>query len=341
MGMEQTHIHPHDQQEPGHGHEHHVHGPGMHVHGRTEGPMLWLCLLITLAFVVAEAVAGHVSNSLALLSDAGHNFSDAFALGLAAYAIWISKRPANAAMTYGYHRVSILTALVNSTTLLVIAALILTEAIALLRHPEPVHGPMMMWVAGVSLVMNTVIAALLRGGAKDSMNLRAAYLHMAGDALSAAGVLAAGWVVTANGWVYGDLLVSVLIAIFIGWSSIGVLTDAVNVLLEGTPKGLDLDRMIAAMQRVDRVLTVHDVHVWTVSDKLNFLSAHVAVDGARTMEECGAIVRAVRELLAHDFGIAHATIQVESTGTCCDKTESDPLHCHDITASDPSHTHVH
>ena len=333
--MEQTDTHPH-----GHDHAHHAHGEGAHVHGQTEGPLLWLCLLITTAFVVGEAIAGYLSHSLALVSDAGHNFSDGLALGLAAYALWISRRPASAAKTFGYHRASILSALVNATTLLVIAALIVVEAVVVFRHPRPVQGVLMMWVAGVSVLMNTVIAALLRGGAKESLNLRAAYIHMAGDALSAVGVLAAGWVVASTGWVYADPLVSLVIAAFIAWSSIGVVTDAVNVLLEGTPKGLDLERMIAAMQRVSHVLTVHDVHVWTVSDKLHFLSAHVGVDEARTMEECGAIIRDLKELLSRDFQIAHATIQIETTGSCCERTDLDPLHCHDITTYDAEKQHA-
>ncbi len=174
--------------------------------------MLWLCLIITTLFVMGEAFAGYVSHSLALLSDAGHNFSDAFALGLAAYAIWIARRPSSAAKTYGYHRASILTALFNAATLLVIAVVILVEAYSLFRHPEPVHGELMMWVAGASVLMNTVIAALLRGGAGHSLNMRAAYIHMAGDALSAVGVLLAGWIVKSTGWVYADPAVSVLIA---------------------------------------------------------------------------------------------------------------------------------
>jgi cobalt-zinc-cadmium efflux system protein len=316
-----------------HEHHHHDHGSGgAHVHGRTEGPMLWLCLIITAAFVVGEAFAGYVSHSLALLSDAGHNFSDAFALGLAAYAVWIARKPSNAAKTYGYHRASILTALFNAATLLVIAVVIVIEAISLFRHPEPVHGELMMWVAGVSVLMNTVIAALLRGGAGHSLNMRAAYIHMAGDALSAVGVLLAGWVVKSTGWVYADPAVSVLIAGFIAWSSIGVVKDATNVLLEGSPKGLDVERMIGAMREVGHVQAVHDLHVWTVSDHLNFLSAHVEVSDARTMEECGAVIREVNEVLFHRFGIAHATIQVESAGACGEETRLDPLHCSDIHA---------
>ena len=239
------------------------------MHGQTEGPMLWLCLIVTLAFVVGEAFAGFVSNSLALLSDAGHNFSDAFALGLAAYAVWIARKPSNAGKTYGYHRASILTALFNAAT---------------------------------------------------------------GDALSAVGVLAAGWVVKSTGWTYADPAVSVLIAGFIAWSSIGVARDATNVLLEGSPKGLDVEKMIDAMREVGHVQAVHDVHVWTVSDHLNFLSAHVEVANARTMEECGAVIRDVNEVLFHRFGIGHATIQVESAGACGEESRLDPLHCDDIHA---------
>lgn len=316
-----------------HEHHHHDHGAGgAHVHGPTAGPVLWLSLIITVVFVLGEAFAGYVSHSLALLSDAGHNFSDAFALGLAAYADWIAKRPSNAGKTYGYHRASILTALFNASTLLVIAAVILIEAFRLFRHPQPVHGELMMWVAAVSVLMNTLIAALLRGGSGHSLNMRAAYIHMAGDALSAVGVLLAGWIVKSTGWVYADPAVSVLIAGFIAWTSLGVVRDATNVLLEGSPKGLDVEAMIDAMREVSHVQAVHDVHVWTVSDHLNFLSAHVEVSDARTMEECGEVIRDVNEVLYHRFGIAHATIQVEIAGACGEASREDPLHCSDIHA---------
>ena len=304
------------------------------MHGPTAGPVLWLSLIITVVFVLGEAFAGYVSHSLALLSDAGHNFSDAFALGLAAYAVWIAKRPSNAGKTYGYHRASILTALFNAATLLVIAVVILVEAFSLFRHPQPVHGELMMYVAAVSVLMNTVIAALLRGGSSHSLNMRAAYIHMAGDALSAVGVLIAGWIVKSTGWVYADPAVSVLIAGFIAWTSLGVVRDATNVLLEGSPKGLDVEAMIGAMREVAHVQAVHDVHVWTVSDHLNFLSAHVEVSDARTMEECGEVIHDVNEVLFHRFGIGHATIQVEIAGVCCEENRNDPLHCNDIHAGE-------
>ena len=315
------------------GHDHH-HGGVSHVHGATQGPMLWISLVVTMVFVVGEYIAGRKANSLALISDAGHNLSDALALGLAAYAVWIARKPANARKTYGYHRVSILTALFNAVTLIVIGIFILVEAYHLLRAPEPVNGSLMMWVAAIAVMMNTVIAALLRGSAKESMNMRAAYVHMAGDALSALGVLIAGFVVRATGWRYADPTVSVLIAAFIIYSSWGIVREATEVLLEGTPKDLDVERMVAAMGRVSGVCAVHDLHTWTVSDGMNYLSCHVVVAETCTMSECSKLIQALNEMLFHDFQIAHATIQTELAGDCIGVGGQMPLFCGEVAATE-------
>lgn len=288
----------------------------MHVHGATEGPMLWISLVVTMTFVIGETVAGLASHSLALLSDAGHNFSDAFALGLAAYAIWIARKPANTRKTFGYHRVAVLTALANAASLILIAFVVLWEAVQLFRHPEPIQGTLMMAVAAVSVVMNTVIATLLARAAKNNLNMRAAFIHMAGDALSAVGVLIAGLVVRQTGWNYADPIVSVLIAVFILWSSWGIVREATDILLEGTPKGLDMAAMVAAMENVPEVLAVHDLHVWTVTDGLNFLACHVEVAATETMESCARLIARLDNLLAAEFGIGHATIQTEIAGRC-------------------------
>ena len=291
-------------------------GTGLHVHGATEGPWLWVSLAVTLLFVAGEAVAGVASHSLALLSDAGHNFTDALALGLAAWAIWVARRPVSAGKTYGYHRAAVLVALFNSATLILIALAILVEAYHTFRYPVAIAGNLMMVVAAVSVVMNTIIATLLARAARHSLNMRAAFVHMAGDALSAVAVLGAGWVVKATGWVYADPLVSVLIAAFILWSSWGIVRDAINILLEGTPRGLDVTALVAAMRTVPQVQSVHDLHVWTVSDGMNYLSCHVEVDDSRTLEECTDIVANLNTLLSRDFGISHATIQTEKAGYC-------------------------
>src|SRR5579883_452708 len=204
----------------------HSHGGLHHVHGPLHGPMLWVSLAITLAFVAVEVVTGLFAHSLALLSDAGHNFTDVLALGLAAYAVWVARRPANARKTFGYHRVAILTALFNSAALIVVALGILYGAWRHFAHPSAVNSMLMLWVAGAAVFMNTVVAAILRGSAKHSLNARAAYIHMAGDALSAFAVLVAAVVIKTVGWAYADPVVSVFIALFILWSSIGITREA-------------------------------------------------------------------------------------------------------------------
>src|ERR1700712_1430874 len=207
-----------------------------HVHGPTSGKRLWISLAVTLLFCAGEAIAGYASHSLALLSDAGHNVSDAVALGLAAYAVGAMKKPAGGRHTYGYVRISTLTALFNSTTLIVIALFIAVEAVGRFRHPEAIAGNLMISVACVSVLMNTVIALALAGDAKHSLNNRAAFIHMAGDALSAVAVVIAGVVVRMTGWLYADPVVSLLIAAFIFWSAIGIVREASDVLMEKAPK---------------------------------------------------------------------------------------------------------
>ena len=309
-----------------HSEEHHC-GGLVHVHGATHGPRLILSLVVTLAFVIGEAAAGFFGHSLALVSDAGHNASDALALGLAACAIWISKRPANERKTYGYHRANILTALFNAASLIVIGLIILFGAFAVLEHPRPVNGSLMAWVAAVSLLMNTVVAWLLSSGAKSSLNMRAAFIHMAGDAGSAAAVLIAGLVVRQTGWVYADPIVSALIALFILYTAWGIVREATNILLEASPSGLDFDGMVQAMRGIQGVQSVHDVHAWTVSDGMNYLSCHVELLETSTIDECSRVIRELNALLARDYGIAHATIQTEQAGTCIMQDTGSPLFC--------------
>lgn len=331
--MKQETNENHNYEHEGHDHAHeghnHQHGGAGHVHGATHGPMLWISLIITMVFVIGEFIAGRMANSLALVSDSGHNLSDAIALGLAAYAVWIAKKPANAKKTYGYHRVGILTALFNAATLIGIGIYILTEAWHLFQKPESVNGTLMMWVAGIAVLMNTVIAFLLKGGAKESINMRAAFVHMAGDALSSLGVLIAGVIVMKTGWRYADPVVSILIAAFIIYSSWGIVKSAADVLLESSPENLDTDKMVGAMQQVAHVQAVHDLHTWTVSDGMNFLSCHVVVADTCTMNDCAAVLRSINELLVAEYNIAHATIQVENSEICESTAESSPLFCHE------------
>ena len=318
------------------GHEcDHQHDHG-HEHAAGAGAeKMRAALLLTLAFVVGEAVAGYFAHSLALLSDAGHNFADAAALGLSWYALWIAKKPSNQAMTYGYHRVGILAALVNAVSLVVIALLIFWEAIGRLRHPEPVHGWFMIVVAAVAIGVNLLIGMWLHAGAKNDLNVRSAYLHMIGDAVSAFGVVLAGIVVVLSGWHLADPIVSFLIAGLILWSSWGILKESVGVLLEATPLGMDMAAVEKCVAGVPGVLNVHDLHVWTVGPGAIACSCHVLV-AEQTIRAGQQILKSVVENLAHKFKINHTTVQVEVEGH-----ESNEMYCCIEGAKDGAHLGHH
>ena len=287
----------------------HTHGHGVGTTGRR----LILSIIVTAAFVVGEAIAGYFAHSLALLSDAGHNFSDALALVFSWYGIWMAQKPSTAKRTFGHHRVGILTALVNSVSLVVIALLIFWEAISRLRHPEPVRSTPMIIVALVAVLMNTLISLWLRSAARRDLNVRSAYLHMLGDAVSAAGVAAAGVVVAFTGASIADPLVSILIALLILWSSWTILKESVNVLLEAIPEGLNMEAVEQAISGVAGVEAVHDLHVWTVGSGIIACSCHITVE-EQSVRSGQNVLRAVAEELEHDFGITHTTIQVEAEG---------------------------
>jgi cobalt-zinc-cadmium efflux system protein len=272
-----------------------------------------LSVALTMAFVVGEAVAGYLAHSLALLSDAGHNLADALALVLTWYALRVSRRPADARRTFGNHRMGILAALINAVSLVVIALFIFWEAAQRLRTPEPVAGGAMIGVALVAIVLNGVISFWLRGEAKNDLNVRSAYLHMLGDAVSAAGVVVAGIVVSLTGASVADPIVSVLIGALILWSSWGILTESVNVLMEHAPKGLDMGDLEQSVKDVAGVLNVHDLHVWTVASGIVACSCHIRVadQSARAGQQ---VLQGVAEVLKQRFGITHSTIQVEVEG---------------------------
>jgi len=285
-----------------------------HDHGASPtGRLLLLSVFITIAFVIGEAAAGYFSNSLALLSDAGHNFADALALILSWYGLWIARRPSSAKRTYGYHRVGILVALVNAVSLVMIALLIFWEAASRLRHPEPVQSTPMIVVALIAILLNTVISLWLRRAAKHDLNVRSAYMHMLGDAISAAGVVVAGVIVAFTGASIADPVVSVLIGLLILWSSWGILKESVNVLLEGIPEGMDMKTVEQRINDVHGVLAVHDLHVWTVGSGMICCSCHITVE-EQSVRSGENVLRAVTKELEHDFGISHTTIQVEVGG---------------------------
>jgi cobalt-zinc-cadmium efflux system protein len=282
-----------------------------HQHGESSiSRYFGISVALTILFVAGEAVAGYVSNSLALLSDAGHNFADALALILSWYAVRAAHWPADAKRTYGYHRIGILAAVVNAASLILIALFIFWEASQRLFTPVPIQGGLMISVAAIAVLLNGLISIWLRGEGKHDLNVRSAYLHMLGDALSALGVVVAGTIVVLTGQNIADPVVSLLIGALILWSSWGILAEAINILMEAAPMGLDLPRLVRSIHQVVGVHDVHHLHVWTVASGIVACSLHIRV-GEQSALEAQRIQQAVAEMLEHDFHIAHSTIQIE------------------------------
>jgi cobalt-zinc-cadmium efflux system protein len=305
-----THTHQHAGHSHAHGHS--------HVPSNVSGRRMGLAVALTLAFVAIEAVSGWLAHSLALLSDAGHNMADAAALGLSWYALWIAGKPSHHGMTFGYHRVGVFAALANAGSLVVIAIFIGWEAVTRIQQPEPANGVVMIGVALAAIIVNLVIGVGLHHGAKDDINIRSAYLHMLGDAVSAFGVVIAGVLVAAMHAPLADPVVSLLIAALILYSSFGVLRESATVLLEGTPAGMDMPAVIAAIKSVDGVLDVHDLHVWMVGPGVVACSCHILV-AEQSIREGQQVLRAVVHAVEHRFQITHTTVQVEVEG--CDAND--------------------
>lgn len=253
---------------------------------------------------------GYFSNSLALMADAGHNFADALALALSAFALWMATKPADSKRTFGYHRVGILAALVNAAGLVVMAGAIFWKALQRLNAPEPVQSGPMIWVALLAIILNSGIAWWLSRAAKEDLNIRSAYLHMVGDAAASFGVVIAGIVIALTGAYIADPIVSIIFAGLVLWSSWSILTESIHVLLEATPVGLDLAKVEQAICGVMGVLDTHDLHVWTVSSGLIAGSCHIVV-ACQSVTNSQQIHQNVAYMLEHNFKISHSTIQVE------------------------------
>ena len=282
-----------------------------HVHGSNErtSKVLRISLFVTLAYIVLLVVAGIRAHSLALLSEAGHNLSDFLALLLSLTAVYLQSRPPSATKTYGYHRAGVLAALVNSLSLVGVAFFIFYEAVRRIRSPEQVHAGMMIAVAAAGVVMNGVIALLLYRAGRD-VNIRSAFLHEIGDTLSTAAVIAGGWAILATGQYWIDPALSIGIGVLILWSGLGIVRETLNILLEGTPRGLKIEDVECAIRRVEGVNDVHDLHIWSIGSETRALSCHIAIaDIPPSASE--RILKDVKDCLHEDFRIDHTTIQFE------------------------------
>ncbi|WP_096182879.1 cation diffusion facilitator family transporter [Effusibacillus lacus] len=309
---EDRHDHDHhNDHEHGHDHHHHHHGFGHHRHGGDDKRSLTIALTITSIILVAEVIGGFITNSLALLSDAAHMFSDVAALGLSLLALWFAAKPATMERTFGFYRAEVLAALLNGITLIVVSLFIFWEAYERFLHPPQVQSGLMITVATIGLAANLVSAWVLSRGDRHhhNLNVRGAFLHVLGDALGSAGAIAAGVIMLVTGWYYADPIISVMIGLLVLISSYRLLRDTVHVLLEGTPTHIDLRKVKQTMSCVAGVQQVHDLHVWTVSSGFISMSGHVVIDKERDSQ---AVLHELGAVLREKFGLAHTTIQIET-----------------------------
>ena len=271
---------------------------------------LLIASIATAIFVVVEIVAGIRANSLALIGDALHNVTDTLALLLAMFAVRLERRPATSAKSYGWHRAGVLAAFINAGALAAFTIFLFVEAAQRLRAPAAVNSTAMLITASAALLLNGSITLWLRAHGRDDLNIRGAVLHMLGDALSSAGIIVAALLIRATGRGFWDPAVSIVIGVLILWSSWGILREAINLLLEGTPAGIDPEDVTRAIATLNGVDGVHHLHIWALGPSRPALSCHLMV-GDIPVRSTGNLLAQVNELLAHEYGIAHTTIQFE------------------------------
>ncbi|HET9792047.1 MAG TPA: cation diffusion facilitator family transporter [Candidatus Angelobacter sp.] len=268
-------------------------------------------LVATSLYVVVTLVAGLRAHSLALLSEAGHNVTDVLALLLSWVAVFIQTRPPSSTKTFGYHRAGVLAAFINALTLVGIAFYIFYEAIMRMRRPVDVQPTVMIWVAVAGVIMNGVISWFLFRASRD-VNIRSAFIHQVGDTLSTAAVIVGGWAILWTGQTWIDPALSIGIACLILWSSLGIIHETLNILLEGAPHGMSVEQLVSALSRVDGVIDVHDVHVWSIGSDTTALACHIRINDIM-LSESDLILRRIKQVLSVNYHIEHTTIQLENS----------------------------
>ncbi|MBO0995587.1 cation diffusion facilitator family transporter [Bacillus sp. SD088] len=317
------------------GHDHHGHD---HTHGANK-KVLFISFLVITVFMIVEVVGGLLTNSLALLADAGHMLSDSISLCIALIAFKLGERAANYGKTYGYKRFEILAAVINGATLLVVSIYIFYEAYQRLFDPPEVASTGMLIIAAIGLLVNIIVAfIMLRGGdTENNLNMRAAFLHVLGDLLGSVGAIIAALLMILFNWAWADTVASVLVAVLILVSGWRVTKASIHVLMEGTPANVNLDEVIKTMKNVEGVQNIHDLHVWSVTSGQNVLSCHIIVDGQMTIEESQQLLRTIEHDLEHK-NIGHVTIQVETE----EHPHEDSIMCQkEYMAEDHHHHHSH
>jgi cobalt-zinc-cadmium efflux system protein len=270
--------------------------------------------------MVAEVIGGILSNSVALLSDAGHMLTDALALGLSLFALTIARRPATPTKTYGYHRAEIMAALANGIILVLISFYIFYEAYQRFLEPPIVRTPIMLLVAGIGLVANILGILLLKRDSHGNLNIKSAYWHIMGDTISSVGVIIGGVIILVTGWYIVDPIIAVIIGGIILWGAVRIVKEAADILLESAPKHIDINEVISTVKNIPGVIDMHEVHAWTITSGIYAISAHLRIED-QTVSMASEIVEAVNQYLAKKFDITHTTLQLECdtcpTGLMC------------------------
>jgi cobalt-zinc-cadmium efflux system protein len=307
-----------------------------HNHGNlASGSKLKYGLILSLLILIAEVIGGVLSNSLALLSDAGHVFADIVALSLSWYGVNQAQRPSNKRMTFGYHRIGVVVAIVNAVTILVIAAVILYEAYQRFQQPPEVKSILMMSVAVIGLAVNLLVTWWLRKDQHNNINIRSAFWHAMGDALASVGVIIGGLIILLTGQLWVDPLVSVLISLIIVFAAWSILREGLRVILEATPAHIDVLAMIEALKRIPGVKDVHDVHVWSITPEIHAMNGHVLVEDI-SISKSAELRASIEKVSRERFHIEHITLQMES-----ENCASNELFCN-LNGSDhdeDEHTH--
>lgn len=286
------------------------HHPHSHANRSAVSRKLTIATIANVVIVVAELIVGFAVGSLSLIGDALHNLTDAAALVLALIAVRLERRPATTGKTYGYQRAGVLAAFVNSGLLLALTGMMVKEAIERLREPHAVGTGAMLVTAAIALLVNAATALSLRSEGKHDVNIRSAFIHMIGDAVSSAGIIVGAILIRVTGAMQWDAIVSLFIGLLILWSSWGVLKESINLLLEGTPAGIDPEEVSRSIGEIDGVLGVHHLHIWALGAASASLSCHLMV-GDVPVRNTGKLLDEVNAMLARDYRIAHTTIQFE------------------------------
>jgi cobalt-zinc-cadmium efflux system protein len=297
-----------------------------HTHGTlslisTNQRRLLVALSITGLMTIVELAGGLISNSLALIGDAGHMFTDTLALGLSLFALNLTKRPASQTKTYGYYRAEILAALVNGAILVAVSGYIFYEAYHRFVEPPEVRGGLMLIVAAIGLAANVVGISILRSAGSRNLNVKGAFLHMWSDTLSSIGVIAAGAIIFVTGRTIADPIISIIIGLLILRGAGGLVWESVNILLEAVPKHLDMSRINDSVRKIKGVKDIHDVHLWAITSGMYAMSCHLLIED-QMVSNCTQIVEEVNKTLSQEFGISHSTVQLE-----CEECENSPV-CH-------------